>query len=76
MKTAPENGEIDTMFPVYGSYWIAEENQMMVTDALTKSQVLMVYADGDSEDMTSVIAITDMNSMQKFYVEEHYQNAE
>lgn len=76
MKTALENGEIDTMFPVYGSYWIAEENQMMVTDALTKSQVLMLYADGDRQDITSVIAITDMNSMQQFYVAEHYQDAE
>lgn len=76
MKTALENGEIDTMFPVYGSYWIAEENQMMVTDALTESQVLMLYADSNREDITSVIAITDMNSMQQFYVAEHYQNAE
>lgn len=76
MKKALENGEIDTMFPVYGSYWIAEENQMMVTDALTESQILMVYTDSDREDITSVIAITDMNSMQQYYVAEHYQNAE
>ena len=26
METALENGDIDTMFPVYGSYWIAEDN--------------------------------------------------
>ena len=78
MKAALESGEIDTMFPVYGSYWIAEENQMMVTDALTESQILMVYTDdnGDGEDLTSVIAITDTNPMQQFYVAEHYQNAD
>ena len=76
MKTALENGEIDTMFPVYGSYWIAEENQMMVTDALAESQILMVYSDNTREDLTSVIAITDMNPMQQFYVAEHYQNSE
>ncbi|MGN0400450.1 MAG: diguanylate cyclase domain-containing protein [Blautia sp.] len=76
MKTALDSGEIDTMFPAYGSYWIAEKNNMMVTDALATSYVLMIYSGNYDENITSVIAITDESPIQQFYVEEHYAQAE
>ncbi|MDD7729762.1 MAG: GGDEF domain-containing protein, partial [Clostridia bacterium] len=76
MKIALDNGEIDTMFPTYGSYWIAEKNNIMVTDALTTSYVLMVYSGQYDENPTSVIAITDESATQQFYVEEHYSDSE
>lgn len=44
MSQALQNKEIDSMFPIYGSYWIAEENQLLITDDLTSSYLMMVYA--------------------------------
>ncbi|MGN0466971.1 MAG: diguanylate cyclase domain-containing protein [Lachnospiraceae bacterium] len=72
MKNALYDGEIDTMFPTYGSYWVAEENNMMVTDALTTSQVLMLYSGNYGDDVASMIAITDESPTQQFYVKEHF----
>ena len=46
-----------TGFPVYGSYWIAEENDLMVTGELTTSYLMMLYLDTYDENTSSVIAV-------------------
>lgn len=75
MINALQNGEIDSAFPVYGSYWIAEKNNLMVTDALTTGYLLMLYKDTYSEDTASVIAVMKNNPIQQFCVQEHYPDA-
>lgn len=74
MNAALCNGGIDTMFPTYGSYWIAEKNNIMVTDALATSYVLMIYSGNYGENTASAIAITDKSSTQRFFAEEYYSN--
>lgn len=76
MAGALQQGKIDTAFPIYGSYWVAEKNNLMVTEALTSSYLMMVYKDIYDEETTSVIAVAKNSPMQKFYAEEHYPNSE
>lgn len=75
MLEALNNGTIDTMFPVYGNYWMAEENNMMITEPLTESSLLMVYKGEYDSSKDMVIAVSDKSALQQFYVKVHYPNA-
>ena len=75
MAQALQNQNIDTAFPVYGSYWVAEKNNLMVTGALTSSYVMTVYKGNYDSDKTSIIAVEENSPLQQFCVEEHFPNA-
>ena len=75
MYVALLHGEVDTIFPAYGSYWISEENDLMVTGALTSSYLMMVYQDVYDETTPSVIAILENSPMQQFYEKEHFSES-
>lgn len=75
MAEALSQGEIDTAFPVYGSYWVAEQNDLMVTGDLTSSYLMLVYKDTYDAEKTSVIAVVEDSSLQQFCVKEHYPDA-
>lgn len=75
MAQALQSGEIDTAFPVYGSYWVAEKNKLLVTSELTSSYVMVVYKGNYDEDKTSIIAVEENNPLQRFCVEEHFPDA-
>ena len=70
------DGTVDTIFPAYGDYWVAEENGFMITDPLAASYLMIAFSGVYDEDTSSVIAITDTNPMQQFYVKEHYPDAQ
>lgn len=76
MLQALQQGEIDTAFPVYGSYWIAEKNQMLITDELTSSYLMLIYSGVYDEKTTSRIAIAQDSSLQQFAVQERFPDAE
>ena len=76
MIEALQQGEIDTAFPVYGSYWIAEKNQLLITDDLTSSYMMLIYSGAYDEDTTSRIAVVEDNPLQIFAVQEHFPDAE
>lgn len=76
MADALIQGDVDTIFPVYGSFWIAEKNDLMVTGELTSSYLMMVYQDAYDEDTSSVIAVEKNNPLQLFCVQEHFPEAE
>ena len=76
MKEALEQKKIDLIFPAYGSYWTSEENNLMVTEPLTTSYLLMFHMGNYNGGTSSVIAITDASPMQKFYVKEHYPESQ
>lgn len=76
MIQALQEGSIDTAFPVYGSYWTAEENNLMITDALTTGYMLMIYKDTYNEDTSSVIATIKGNPFQQFCIKEHFPDSE
>lgn len=76
MAGALQRGEIDSAFPIYGSYWVAEKNNLMITDAFTSSYLMMAYKDVYDEETTSIIAAVKNSPMQKFYAEEHFPESE
>ena len=75
MLQALQQGEIDTAFPVYGSYWVAEEHNLMITDALTTGYLLMIYPDTYDETTSSVIAVAKDNPLQQFCAKEHFPDS-
>lgn len=76
MVQALQKKKIDTAFPIYGSYWVAEENNLMVTGDLTSSYLMVVYKDIYDADKTSVIAVEENSSLQQFCVREHFPDAQ
>ena len=76
MAQALQQGEIDTAFPVYGSFWVAEQNDLMVTGELTSSYLMIVYQNAYSDETSSVIAVVEENPLQKFCVQEHFPDSE
>lgn len=76
MQGALFDGTVDTIFPAYGDYWVAEENGFMITDPLAASYLMIAFSGVYNEETSSVIAITDTNPMQQFYVKEHYPDAQ
>lgn len=76
MFQALEQGEIDSAFPVYGSYWVAEEQNVMVTDELTSGYLLMIYKGTYDAGKTSAIAVVDHSPIQQSCVQEHYPDSE
>lgn len=76
MAEALQAGEIDAAFPVYGSYWVAEKNDLLVTGALTTGYLMLAYQGEYQEDTTSKIAVVENSSLQQFSVEEHFPDAE
>lgn len=76
MFDALQQGTIDTVFPIYGSYWVAEKNDVMVTDALTSGYLMMLYQDAYSKDKTDVIAVMKSSPIQQFCVQEHFPDAQ
>lgn len=75
MAQALQSGEIDTAFPVYGSYWVAEKNNLMVTGDLTSSYVMAIYKGNYDSNTTAIIAVEKNNPLQRFCVEEHFPDA-
>lgn len=76
MADALQAGEIDAAFPIYGSYWIGEKNDLMVTGALATGYLMMVYQ-GEYENKTpSVIAVVKTNPLQQFCAQEHFPESE
>lgn len=76
MIRALQQGDIDAIFPVYGSFWIAEKNRLMVTGPLTSGYLTMAFQGAYDESTTSVIALINDSPMQQFYAQEHFPDAE
>lgn len=76
LSEALQKGQIDAIFPVYGSFWVAEENHLMVTEPLISSYLMVARENVSNEnDEMSVIAVTESSSMQPFYAMEYYPDA-
>ena len=75
MLNALQQGSVDTAFPIYGSYWVAEQSNVMMTDSLTSGYLMIVYKDKADKEITSEIAVAKNSLMQQFCVKEHYPNA-
>lgn len=76
MAEALQTGKIDTIFPVYGSYWTAEQNNWMVTDDLISSYLMAVYQDTYEKDEIGTLAVVENSPIQRFCAEEYFPDVE
>ena len=74
MRTALENGELDVIGPVYGDFWLAEQVDVIQTEALVNTTPVFLYRDGGM--LTDAIAVTDCSLFSKGPVETLFPDAE
>lgn len=75
LAKALNDGKIDVAFPIYGSYWIAEENQFMIAGELSSNYLIMIYDGSYQQDKSSTIAVLKNSSIQSFCVKEHFPDS-
>lgn len=75
MMDAMHDGEIDALFPSYGEYSLAEESNVMVSDALTHSSMVVLNGSTYLKGVEKV-AITDVSPFQRRYAEIYYPDAQ
>ncbi len=76
MVSAVKNGYIDVAFPVGGSSWYLEQDEIDRSTTITSSNMNLVYMGDYTEAKTSRIAINENNMMQYNYVRDLYPDAE
>lgn len=76
MSKALETGEIDVMFPTLSGFWLAENDQRMLTESFTTSSMLMLFNDSYSGTPTKRIAVDRSYFFYEIFVKENYPNAE
>ena len=76
MGRALELGEIDVMFPTLSGFWLAENDQRMLTESFTTSSMLMLFNDSYAGKPTKKIAVDRSYFFYEIFVKENYPNAE
>jgi signal transduction histidine kinase/ActR/RegA family two-component response regulator len=76
LKDALENGEIDIMFPIRGSLWVAEGEKYMLSNPLFSTGNVLLYSGDYSEENIKQIAAISSRAMSEKYLTEQYPNAE
>ena len=72
MRAALDKGEVDAIFPAYSSYWMAENNNLMITRPLTQAYLMLLFNGEYTAKTTSVIAVAQNSPLQKYIAREHY----
>jgi diguanylate cyclase (GGDEF)-like protein len=69
------DGEVDAIFPVYGEYYIGEQEQMMISDPATVSTMTMLNHRSDTDE-PKVAAVTKTSPFQQYIVQNYYPNTQ
>ena len=56
LREALQNGTVDVALPVYDDYWLAEQDNLIQSSALTSASLVAIYASGSLEDALGTIA--------------------
>lgn len=76
MNRALDEGRIDAMFPTLSSFWLAEQEDRMLSESLTTSSMLLLFNDSYAGRSTKKIAVDKSYSFYEIFVREYYPNAE
>ena len=76
MTTAMAAGEVDTIFPVGGGTYYAEENGIFQSSPVVSAATELVHMGEFTEDTLKHFAVNENNRMQYFFVKTHYPDAE
>jgi diguanylate cyclase (GGDEF)-like protein len=75
LKKALADGEIDASFPAFGDYSLGEDLDLMISDVLTQS-TMMIYTGNTTSNAFGKIAITRSDPFQEQYAQIYYPDAE
>lgn len=59
LNDALEDGEVDTIGPVYSDFYLAEQKKYVLTNAFLSTTPVMIFKDHDSDSYSNVIAVTN-----------------
>lgn len=76
MIAALNLGEIDAAFPILGDYWIAEKDNIALSDPITTSNMLLFFNGEYNKNITEKIAVTRASPFSLNYAKIFYPNAE
>jgi diguanylate cyclase (GGDEF)-like protein len=74
LKEALAEGKVDVIFPAYGEYCIGEEENLMLSDAVTTSSMTVVNG-GENEKEVERIAVCSSDPFQMVYASIYYPDA-
>lgn len=76
LNKALETGEIEVMFPTMSGFWLAENDQRMLSESITTSSMLMLFNDRYSGTPTKKIAVDRSYFFYEIFAKENYPNSE
>ena len=76
LNKALDNGEIDVMFPTLSGFWLAENENRMLSESFTTSSMLLLFNDNYSGRSTKKIAVDSSYSFYEIFVRENYPDSE
>lgn len=75
IRRALAHGEVDAIYPFYCHYWTAESNDLMVTEPLTTSFMVLLYKGYYDVHTSNIIAVAKQSPMQKYYLKANFPNS-
>lgn len=76
MLLALSNGELDAIFPVYVEMWVAEENNLFISEDVFSAEAYLVQNVNNKSNDVKKIAVVKHNLLQRDYSYFAYPNAE
>lgn len=75
MRKALDTGEIDVMFPTLSGFWIAENENRMLSESIATSSMLLLFNDGYTGKAPEKIAVDSSYIFYELFAKEHYPQA-
>ena len=75
MQKALKEGEIDVSFPVCGDTWMAEKNELLLSDEVYVDKIMVAYIDDYGRNLLNKIAVCGAETI-KPYLDSNYTKSE
>ncbi len=76
---ALRSGAVNVGVPVIGSYWAAEEQNIVITSPVTASKMFLIYQRAISstyKELLARVAVPSQNNQYAYYISIHYPDAQ
>jgi len=72
---AIQKKSIDLAFPMFSDYWLAEQFDVIMSESISETTMLLMFSSGFSETCTKRIAVAKDNAIQYGYVQVNFPEA-
>ncbi len=76
LNNALELHNVDIILPVYVDLWLAEKNNILLTNPIATAQMTLVYKGTYNQNTTKTFAITNALPIQKSFIESNYPDSQ